>query len=39
MNEKTVHPCKWTRLERIERIVMLAGLIVVLLDIFWWRPG
>lgn len=35
----TVHPCGWTTMQRIERIVMLAGLIVVLLDVFMWRPG
>lgn len=35
----TVHPCQWSRAERIERLVMLIGVIVVLLDVFMWRPG
>jgi len=28
-----------TRVEKIQRIVLLIGVIVVLLDIFVWRAG
>jgi hypothetical protein len=27
-----------TKWEKLERVVLLAGLIVVLLDLFIWRP-
>ena len=27
-----------TKWEKLERVVLLAGLIVVLLDVFIWRP-
>jgi hypothetical protein len=27
-----------TKWEKIERVVLLAGLIVVLLDLLYWRP-
>jgi len=28
----------WTAVERVERIVMLLCVIVLLLDLFVWRP-
>ncbi len=36
--EKSIHPCG-SMLNRVERFVMLVALIVVLLDVFMWRPG
>ena len=27
-----------TKWEKLERVVLLAGLIVLLLDLFYWRP-
>jgi hypothetical protein len=27
-----------TKWEKLERVILLAGLIVVLLDLFIWRP-
>ena len=33
-----VFPCNWTPVERVERIVMLLCMIVLLLDLFVWRP-
>jgi hypothetical protein len=33
-----VSPCNWTRIERVERVVMLLCVIVLLLDLFVWRP-
>lgn len=27
-----------TKWEKLERVVLLVGLIVVLLDLFYWRP-
>ena len=27
-----------TRIEKIERVVFLLGAIVLLLDLFYWRP-
>jgi hypothetical protein len=27
-----------TKWEKLERVILLAGLIVVLLDLFYWRP-
>jgi hypothetical protein len=29
---------KLTRIEKFERVVFLLGLIVLLLDLFYWRP-
>ena len=31
--------CKHTTWQLIERIVLLAALIVVAMDMLWWRPG
>lgn len=28
-----------TRVEKIQRIVLLIGVIVVLMDTLWWRAG
>lgn len=28
-----------TPIERIQRIALLAALIVIALDMLWWRPG
>lgn len=28
-----------TKWEKLERVVLLVGLIVVLLDLFYWRGG
>ena len=36
--KSSIHPCNWTRIERIERVVMLFAVIVLLLDVFVWRP-
>ena len=33
-----MNPCNWTRVERVERIIMLVCAIVVLLDVLVWRP-
>lgn len=27
-----------TRAEKFERVLLLAGIIVLLLDLFYWRP-
>lgn len=32
-------PCNWTRVERVERAVMLFAVIVILLDLLVWRPN
>lgn len=32
-------PCNWTRIQRVERAVMLFAVIVILLDMLVWRPN
>jgi hypothetical protein len=34
-----VFPCNWTRIERVERAVVLFAVVVLLLDLFVWRPN
>ncbi len=32
-------PCNWTRIERVERAVILFAVVVLLLDLLVWRPN
>jgi len=36
--EKEIHPIKLSFFEKLTRIVYLLAMIVICLDLFYWRP-